>query len=99
MSQAADAPSLWIGLDGPGAARERLRKAVVGLTRARHLQILVDHAFGGLLAGLCVATVVVLAMRQAASSYAAWPLAGLAVILAVAVALVLGWWRRPDPLD
>ncbi|MPZ43963.1 MAG: hypothetical protein GEV05_11255 [Betaproteobacteria bacterium] len=99
MSQAADAPSLWIGLDGPGAARERLRKAVAGLTRARHLQILVDHAFGGLLAGLCLATIAVLAVRQASSSYPTWPLAGLAVIVAVAAALVLGWWRRPDPLD
>jgi hypothetical protein len=99
MSRAADAPALWIGLDGPDAARARLRKTVAALRRARHLQILVDHAFGGLLAGLCIATVVVLAMRQAASAQPAWPLAGLAVILAVAAALVLGWWRRPGPLE
>ena len=99
MSQAAEAPSLWLKVDGPGAARERLRKTVAALTRARHLQILVDYAFVGLLAGLCVATVAVLAARQAASSYPIWPLAGLAVIVAVVLALGLGWWRRPDPLD
>jgi hypothetical protein len=99
MSQAADAPSLWIGLDGPESARERLRKTVAALTRARHLQILLDYGFGGLLAGLCLATVAVLVARQAASSYPIWPLAGLAVGVAVVAALVLGWLRRPDPLE
>jgi hypothetical protein len=99
MSQAADAPGLWIGLDGPESARERVRRTVAGLTRARHLQILVDYACGGLLAGLCLATVAVLAAREAASSYPIGPLAGLAVLVAVVFALVLGWLRRPDALE
>ncbi len=99
MSQAADAPSLWIGLDSPGAARERLRRAVAALTRARRLQVLVDHVFGGLLVGLCLATLIVLAARQLQTPYPAWQLAGIAVIVALAAALLLGWWRRPDPLD
>ena len=52
MSQATDAPSFWIRDGGPGPARDRLRKPVAALTRARRLQVLVDHGFGGLLAGL-----------------------------------------------
>jgi len=99
MSQTSDAPSLWIGLEGPGQAREQLRRFVAALTRARRLQILVDHAFGGLLAGLCLASVAVLAARQAPSTYPIWQLAGITIAVALAVALVLGWWRRPKALE
>jgi hypothetical protein len=99
MSQAADAPSLWIGLDSPESARERLRRSDAALTRARPLQLLVDHAFGGLLVGLCLATLLVLAARQVQAPHPAWQLVGISVIASLALSLVLGWWRRPDPLD
>ncbi len=99
MSQATDTSALWFGPDGPGPARERVRKAVAALTRARHLQIIVDHAFGGLCIGLCLATLAVLVLRLTALPYAAWQLAGISIVGAVAVALVLGLLRRPDPLD
>ncbi|MDH3286593.1 MAG: hypothetical protein OEP48_02540 [Betaproteobacteria bacterium] len=97
MSQAASAPSLWIG--SPRPARERLSKAVVALTRARRLQVLVDHGFGGLLAGLGLATFAVLVARLVPLPYPPWQLGGAAVIIAVALALLVGWQRRPDALD
>jgi hypothetical protein len=97
MSQVASARGLWLGSARP--ARERLSKAVAALTRARRLQALVDHGFGGLLVGLCLATVAVLAARLVVLPYAPWQLAGAAVIIAVAFALLVGWQRRPDALD
>lgn len=99
MSQAAGAPSTWMRHDGPGSARERLRAAVAALTRARRLQVLVDHGFGGLLAGLGLATVAVLLARLLPSPYAPWQLASAAVIIALAVALPVGWRRRPGALE
>ena len=99
MSQAAGAPSTWMRHDGPGSARERLRTAVAALTRARRLQVLVDHGFGGLLAGLGLATVAVLLARLLPSPYAPWQLASAAVIIALAVALPVGWRRRPGALE
>jgi hypothetical protein len=98
MSQAASAASLWISRDA-APARERLRRTVVELTRARQLQVLVDHGFGGLLAGFCLATVAVLANRLLALPYAPWQVAGAAVIIALAVALLAGWRRRPATLE
>lgn len=97
MSQAASARSLWIG--SPRPARERLSKAVAALTRARRVQVLVDHGFGGLLAGLGLATVAVLVARLVPLPYPPSQLAGAAVIIAVAVALLVGWQRRPDALE
>ncbi len=98
MSQAASASSLWIAHDA-GPARERVRRTVAELTRARRLQVLVDHGFGGLLAGLCLATVAVLASRLLALPYAPWQLAGAAAIVALVVALLIGWRRRPHALE
>lgn len=97
MSQAASARSLWIG--SPRPARERLSKAVAALTRARRLQMLVDHGFAGLLAGLGLATFAVLVARLVPLPYPPWQLGGAAVIIAVALALLVGWHRRPDALD
>lgn len=98
MSQAASASRLWIS-HGAGPARERVRRTVAELTRARQLQVLVDHGFGGLLAGLCLATIAVLAARLLALSYAPWQVAGAAVIIALVVALLIGWQRRPQALE
>jgi hypothetical protein len=98
MSQAASASSLWIS-HGAGLARERLRRTVAELTRARQLQVLVDHGFGGLLAGLCLATVAVLVSRLVPLPYPPWQPAGAAVIIALGVALLIGWQRRPHPLE
>ncbi len=98
MSHADSASSLWIS-HGARPARERLRMAVAGLTRARRLQVLVDHGFGGLLAGLGLATVAVLVSRLVLSPYSPWQLAGAAVIIALAVALLVGWRRRPGALE
>jgi hypothetical protein len=97
MSQAASARSLWIG--SPRPARERLSKAVAALSRARRLQVLVDHAFGGLLAGLVVATFAVLVARLVPLPYAPWQLGSAAVAIAVVLALLVGWQRRPDALE
>ena len=97
MSQAASARSLWLG--SPRPDRERLSKAVAALTSARRLQVLVDHGFGGLLAGLVLATFAVLAARLVPLPYPPWQLGGAAVIIAVALALLLGWQRRPDALE
>jgi hypothetical protein len=99
MSQATGNPGFWFRHGDPGPARERLYKVVAALTRARRLQLLVDHGFGGLLAGLVLATVAVLVARLMPSPYPAWQLAGAAVIIAVVIALLVGWRRRPDSLD
>jgi hypothetical protein len=72
---------------------------VTALTRARRLQVLVDHGFGGLFAGLGLATVAVLAARLLSMPYLPWQLAGATVIVAVAVALGVGWLRRPAALE
>lgn len=97
MSQLGNARRLWIG--SPRPARERLSTAVAALTRARRLQALVDYGFGGLLAGLGLATVAVLVARLVPLPYPPWQLGGAAVIIAVALALLAGWQRRPDALE
>jgi hypothetical protein len=76
-----------------------LRGVVAALTRAHRLQLLVDHGFGGLLVGLGLATVAVLVTRLAPSLYSPWGVAGAAMMTALAVALWVGWRRRPDALD
>jgi hypothetical protein len=99
MSQATGAPNPWIRDDRPGPAREHLRSAVAALTRARRLQVLIDHGCGGLVAGLGAATVTVLLARLMPSPYPAWQLASAVVLTALTVALVLGWRRRPASLE
>ena len=81
------------------AAVERLRATVAALVRARHLQLLLDHALGGLALGLALATVVVLVARLASSSHSVFELSVGTVIAALAIALLVGWGRRPDALD
>ena len=99
MSQLSTAHGFRFGHVDLMPARERLRMAVANLTRARHLQVLVDHGFGGLLVGLGLATVAVLVTRLVLSPYPPWQLAGASVIIALVVALLVGWRRRPDALD
>mgnify|MGYP003342455720 CR=1 FL=1 len=97
MSQLAGARNLWLG--SPRPDRERLGLTMAALTRARHFQVLVDHAFGGLLAGLVVATFAVLVARLADLPYSPWQFGSTSVIIAVAMALLVGWRRRPDALE
>jgi len=97
MSQLAGARNPWLG--SPRPARARLGSAMAALTRARHFQVLVDHAFGGLLAGLVVATLAVMVARLVDLTYSPWQLGSTSVAVAVAVALLVGWQRRPDALD
>ena len=99
MDHSTMARSLWHGHGESIAARDRLRKVVAALTRARRLQLLLDHGFGGLLAGLGLATVGVLVARLAPLPYPPLQLAVAAVIVALVIALLLGWRRRPDALD
>jgi len=99
MSQEAAAPGPWIQHGSPRPAREIVSKAVAALTRARRLQVLLDHGFGGLLVGLGVATVAVLVARLLPSLLAPWQLAGAVVTIALAVGLLVGWQRRPGALE
>lgn len=99
MSPLATTRGFWFRPGDPLSPRERLRKAVADLTRARRLQVLVDYGFAGLLAGLGLAAVAVLAARVMLLPWPTWPLAGAVVSSAVAVALLAGWWRRPATLD
>jgi hypothetical protein len=97
MSEAAGARSLWLGSLRP--ARERLSTAMAALIRARRLQVLVDNGFGGLLVGLGLATFAVLVARLVPLPYSPWQLGAALVITAVALALLVGWRRRPDSLE
>jgi len=99
MSQVTGAASFWTRNGESGPTHERLRKSVAALTRARRLQLLVDHGFGGLLVGLMLATAAVLVARLMPSPYPPGQLAGATVIGALVVALLMGWWRRPDSLE
>ncbi len=99
MSQETITRSLWLGHTDPIPPQDDLRGVVAALTRARRLQLLVDHVFGGLLVGLGLATVAVLVTRLAPSLYLPWGVAGAAMMIALAVALWVGWRRRPDALD
>jgi uncharacterized membrane protein YqjE len=99
MSQETITRSLWLGHSDPIPAQDDLHGVVAALTRARHLQLLVDHGFGGLLVGLGLATVAVLVTRLVPSPYSPWQAAGAVVIVALAVALWVGWRRLPDALD
>lgn len=99
MSQAQATRGFWRRHDDPDAVRDRLRRAVAALVRARHLQLFVDYAWGGLLAGLSLATALVLAVRLLALPVSAWQLAAAAILGCVAIALLLAAWRRPNTLD
>jgi hypothetical protein len=99
MDQSTIARNLWLGHDESIPARDRLRQVVAALTRARRLQLLLDHGFGGLMVGLGVATAVVLVARLVPLSYSPLQLAASVVIVAVVIALLLGWHRRPNALD
>lgn len=99
MSQAQATRGFWRRHDHPDGVRERLRRAVAALARARHLQLLVDYAWGGLLVGLSLATVLVLAIRLMALPASAWQAALAAIVGSLVIAVLLAWWRRPDALD
>jgi len=93
------ARSLWLGHDESIPARDRLRRVVAALTRARRLQFLLDHGFGGLLVGLGLATFAVLMARLVPLPYSPTQVAVAVMIVALVIALLLGWHRRPDALD
>lgn len=97
--QVRAAQGAWIRDAGGVAPEQRLREAMSALVRARRLQLLADHGFGGLLAGFGLAAVAVFAARLAQSSVPAWQIAAALVSAALATALVLGWLRRPDSLE
>jgi hypothetical protein len=99
MTELSPTRGFWFRTGDPLSPRERLRKAVADLTRARRLQMLVDYGFAGLLAGLGLAAVAVLAARVMLLPWPTWPLAGAVVLSALAGALLAGWWRRPAALD
>lgn len=99
MSRLSTTRGFWFRPRDPLSPRERLRKAVADLARARRLQVLVDYGFAGLLAGLSLAAVAVLAARVMLLPWPTWQLAGAVVAGALAVALLAGWWRRPATLD
>lgn len=99
MSEATTARTVWLQRSDLLPVQERVRRVVVGLTRARRLQLLVDHLFGGLLAGLAAATVAVLAVRLVPLPYSLWQVAGAVMGIALVAALAVGWRRRPDALE
>lgn len=82
-----------------GAAEDRLRTTVGALVRARRLQLLINHVCVGLAIGLAAATVVVLVARLASSSHSVLELTIATLVAALAIALLVGWGRRPDALD
>jgi hypothetical protein len=98
MKPAGITDSLWLGRDDRIPAEERLRGVVASLTRARRAQQMVDCAFIGLLAGLVAATLVVLTARLVPFSISLWPVVAAPLIAVLAVALWVGWRRRPDAL-
>src|SRR5690606_29954298 len=99
MSPATATPTLWRRQESREAARERLHDTVAALARARHLQLIVDHAFAGLLTGLCLATLAVLALRLGALPLPLGMTALVTVAVALAGSLAIAAWRRPDPLQ
>lgn len=99
MSEASTTRTVWLERSDLPPAQERVRRVVVGMTRARRLQLLVDHISGGLLAGLAAATAAVLAVRLVPLPYSLWQVVGAVVSIALAVALAVGWRRRPDSLE
>ena len=99
MSPLSTAPGFWFRRRDPLLPQARLRKAVIDLTRARRLQVLVDYGLAGLLAGLLLATAAVLAARVMLLPGSPWTLAGAVVAATLALALAAGWWRRPDALE
>lgn len=99
MSELSTPGGFWFRTRDPLLPLDRLRKAVLGLTRARRLQILVDHGFAGLFLGLVLAAAAMLAARAEAFPVSPWPLAGAIVVAAIAVAVLVGWWKRPAALQ
>ena len=99
MSELSTPHDLWFRRSDPLSPRERLRKVVADLTRARRLQVLVDYGFGGLLAGLGLATVAVLIAGVMRLPWPPWEIAVAAVGSALTLALLAGWWKRPDALE
>jgi len=99
MSRLSVVHSPWFRPRDPVSPRERLRKAVVDLTRARRLQVLADHGFAGLLIGLLLAAAAVLIARVMIPPASWWQLAGMVVFATLALALLRGWWRRPGTLE
>jgi hypothetical protein len=97
MSELSPSGGFWFRPRDPLLPRARLRAAVLDLTRARRLQVLVDHGFAGLLIGLALAAAAMLAARVA--QVQPWPLAGAVVAMALAAAVLAGWRRRPGALD
>lgn len=99
MRPASITESLWLGRDDRISAEDRLRSVVASLMRARRVQQMVDYACMGLLAGLVLATLAILAARLVPLPISLWQAAAVPVIAALAVALWAAWQRHPDPLE
>lgn len=87
------------GPEAPPPAGARLRDFVRDLTRARRRQLLVERAAAGLFAGLLLACVPVLAARFGGLPWPEGPLAAGLAALALAVATLDAWRRRPGDLE
>src|SRR5262245_25599221 len=99
MSELSSPHGFWFRRSDALPARERVHKVVADLTRARRLQVLVDYGCGGLLTGLGLASVAVLIAGLTPLHGPRWQLAGAVVVSALVLALVAGWWKRPDTLE
>jgi hypothetical protein len=89
----------WVDPQAGIPAALRLTTAVRALTRARWRQEFRRCAWTGLLCGLVASSLAVLAIRLGGLPVAPWHAAAAGTGLALLVAMLVAWRRRPDDLD